>query len=219
MNPALSLPASSRVGRVRARPRATLAASLAALAAAGCATTQIEAQWRDPQLEASYLRGARVYVACDAAELVIRQICQDQLAAEVGARGATAVSPPGDLPPATTDRSLDVQLLNAARDAGAKAVMVMTVAPAYNQVSSPVQIGIGGFGFGSSGSVGVGGSVPVGGGKVTTGYSASSRLTDAGSGKLLWTAKASSPPSADVNAQMTELSKTTFGAADKAGLF
>ena len=222
MNRALPLPSprsAAAPAGARARRLAMLGAAAAAFLGAGCATTQLDAHWRDPQLESSYLRGARVYIACDAAELVVRQICQDQLAAEVGARGATVVSPGGDLPSATTDRALDVQLLNAARTAGAKAVMVMTVAPAYNQVSSGFQLGIGGVGYGGSGSMGVGASIPVGGGKVTTGYSASSRLTDAGSGKLLWTAKATSPPSSDLNAQMTELSKTVFGAADKAGLF
>ena len=203
-----------------ARRLATIAAATATLLAAGCATTQLDAQWHDPQLQASFLRGARVYVACDAAELVVRQICQDQLVAEVTARGATPVLPPGDLPSATTDRSLDLQLLDAARSADTKAVMVMTVAPASNQVSSGFQLGIGGFGYGGGGgSVGVGASIPVGGGKVTTGYTASRRLTDTGSGRLLWTAKATSPPSSDLNAQMVELSKTTFGAAEKAGLF
>ncbi|MBC7973936.1 MAG: hypothetical protein H7138_03050, partial [Myxococcales bacterium] len=65
---------------------------IAALAVAGCASgPQLDAQWSDPQLGSSYLRGARVLVACDAAELVVRQICQDQLAGEVVARGATPV--------------------------------------------------------------------------------------------------------------------------------
>jgi hypothetical protein len=35
----------------------------------------------------------------------------------------------------------------------------------------------------------------------------------------VWTAKATSPASSDVNAQMADLSKAVLGAADKAGLF
>lgn len=192
---------------------------LAALAFAGCASgPQLDAQWSDPQLGAGYLRGARVLVACDAAEVVVRQICQDQLASEVVARGATPVFAAPNVAIAT-DRAIDGQLLPAARSAGAKAIIVMTVAVAVNDVSPGFSIGIGGFGFGGRTGGGVGVSAPIGGGKVTAGYSANSRVTDVASGRLFWTAKATSSPSSDVNAQMGDLSKAVLGAADKAGLF
>ena len=202
------------------RPGVALAIVAAAAASlAGCATgPQLEAQWSDPSVGQSFLRGARVLVACDAYEVVVRQICQDKLAGEVVARGATPVFlAPGY--PVATDRAIDGQLLPAAREAGAKAMMVMTVAVAVQDVSQPIQIGIGGFGFGSSGSAGVGVSAPVGGGRVTSGYSANGRLTDVPTGRLVWTAKATAPPSSDINAQMSDLSKLVLGAADKAGLF
>jgi hypothetical protein len=209
---------SSKAARRSPSTGAGIAAAAAALLV-GCASTpQLDAQWSDPSLGASFLRGARVLVACDAFELVVRQICQDQLAAQVLSRGATPVFlAPGF--PVATDRSVDAQLLPAAREAGAKAMMVMTVAVAIQDVSQPVQIGIGGFGFGSSGSAGVGLSAPVGGGRVTSGYSANGRVTDVPSGRLVWTAKATAPPSGDINAQMTDLSRLVLGAADKAGLF
>ncbi|HSC65680.1 MAG TPA: hypothetical protein VLD35_18725 [Caldimonas sp.] len=203
------------------RPRLAakgLAALASTLVVACASTPQLDAQWSDPALGPGVLRAARVLVACDAFEVVIRQICQDRLAAEVSARGATPVFlAPGF--PVATDRSVDAQLLPAAREAGAKAMMVMTVAVAVQDVSQPFQIGIGGFGFGSGGSAGVGVSAPVGGGRVTSGYSANGRVTDVPSGRLVWTAKATAPPSSDVNAQMSELSKLVLGAADKAGLF
>ncbi|MEO8930159.1 MAG: hypothetical protein ABI326_11780 [Caldimonas sp.] len=191
----------------------------ATLALAGCASgPQLDAAWSDPQLGAGYLHGARVLVACDAAELVVRQICQDQLASEVVARGATPVFvAPGFA--IATDRALDGQLLPAARQAGAKAVMVMTVAVAVNDVSPGFSIGIGGFGFGSHSAGGVGVSAPIGGGRVTSGYAANGRVTDVSSGRLLWTAKATASPSSDVAGQMGDLSKAMLGAADKAGLF
>jgi hypothetical protein len=198
-----------------------LAASITVAGAviAGCASgPQLDAQWSDPSLGPGLLRGARILVACDAAELVVRQICQDQLASEVVARGATPVLVPPETPIAT-DRSIDAQLLSAAREQGAKALVVMTVAVAVQDVSPGFTIGIGGFGYGSGGSAGVGVSAPVGGGRVTAGYSANGRVTDVSSGRLAWTAKATSPPSGDVNAQMTELSRAVLAAADKAGLF
>ena len=208
---------SSSAGRARSIGAGVGATAVALLV--GCAaTTQLDAQWSDPSAGTGFLRGARVLVACDAYEVVVRQICQDRLAAEVVARGATPVFlAPGF--PVASDRSVDAQLLPAAREAGAKAMMVMTVAVAAHDVSQPFQIGIGGFGFGSSGSAGVGVSAPVGGGRVTSGYSANGRVTDVSSGRLVWTAKATAPPSSDIDAQMSELSRTVLAAADKSGLF
>jgi hypothetical protein len=212
---------TSFANRRRSRPTvATLVAATGAALLAACSSTpQLEAQWSDPSLSAAALRGARVLVACDAFEVVIRQVCQDRLAAEVTARGATPVFLAPAYPIAT-DRAFDAQLLPAARDAGARAMLVMTVAVAVNQVSPGFSIGIGGFGIGGGGGgVGVGVEAPIGGGRVTSGYSANGRVTDVASGRLLWTAKATAPPSGDVNAQMGELSKSVLGAADQAGLF
>jgi hypothetical protein len=212
------LTSSADPARHRRAPFTFLAAAGAALVAACSTTPQLDAQWSDTSLAPGALRGARVLVACDAFEVVIRQVCQDRLAGEVLARGATPVFlAPGF--PVATDRSIDAQLLPAAREAGAKAIMVMTVAVAVQDVSQPFQIGIGGFGFGGSGSAGVGVSAPVGGGRVTSGYSASGRVTDVPTGRLVWTAKATAPPSSDLNAQMSELSRTVLEAAGKAGLF
>ncbi len=200
------------------RPSGAVIAFFTALAA-GCASApQLDAQWSDAAAAPGLLRGARVLVACDAAELVVRQLCQDRLAGEVAARGATPVFVPPETPIAT-DRSIDPQLLAAARESGAKGLLVMTVAVAVHDVSAPVSIGIGGFGFGSGGSVGMGVSAPVGGGRVTAGYSGNGRVTDVASGRLVWTAKATSPPSSDVDAQLADLSRLVLGAADRAGLF
>ena len=207
------------LARTARRSRASIALAAAVAVSAGCATgPQLDAQWTDPSAGQNLLRGARVLVACDAYELVIRQICQDQLASEVVARGATPVFVPPSTPIAT-DRSVDAQLLPAAREAGAKAMMVMTVAVAVQDVSPGFSIGIGGFGFGRHSAAGVGVSAPIGGGRVTSGYSANGRVTDVSSGRLVWTAKATSAPSGDVNAQMAELSRAMLGAAEKSGLF
>ncbi len=200
-------------------PCALRGGALAALVAlAGCASTQLDAEWRDPQLSPGSLRGARVLVACDASELVVVQLCRDQIAGAVGAQGATPVFVPSNFP-ISPARAIDPQLLLAARDAGAKAMLVVTVAVSSANVSQGMSIGIGGFGFGSSGGGGIGVSAPVGGGNLTSGYTANGRLTDVASERLLWTAKATAPPSSDVNAQMGELSKTLFAAATKAGAF
>jgi len=180
---------------------------------AGCASTQLDAQWVDPQWAPGSLRGARVLVACEASEAVIRRICQDQIASDLVARGATPVLAPDGAPD-------DAAYAQAARAAGARAILTQQVAPYGSTVSPGFTVGLGGFGFGSGGfGGGVGVSAPIGGGQVTTGYAANARLVEAGTGRLIWSAKASSPPSHDVQTQMMELSRAVFAAADKSGLF
>ena len=196
------------------------ALAVAALLGACASTPQLDAPWTDPQLgaQSAFLHGAKVLIACDAYDPVVRQICQDQVASEVVARGATPVFAAPDTPLAN-DRAVDGQLLPAARGAGAKALLVVTIAPAVTDVSPGFSIGIGGFGFGRHSAVGVGVEAPIGGGRVTTGYSANGRVTDVATGRLVWAARAATAPTPDVNAQIGELSRTMFGAADKSGLF
>lgn len=188
---------------------------LVAALLAGCASTQLDAQWSDPQLAVHLLRGAKVMVACEAPDLVVQRICEDQLAAELVARGATpTVAPASGRPPG------DEQLLTAARAAGARALWVHHVAPAAASVSPGVSIGVGVFGMGGGGvHGGVGVSAPIGGARASIGFSLDSRVTDARSSRLLWTARASTAPSSDLSVQMSELTKAVFDAADKAQLF
>jgi len=200
--------------------RTLFAATL--IAVAGCASNapRLDAQWADPQMPATPLRGARVLVACDAADLAMKRICQEQLASQLVAHGANPVIAADIANPSPGQPMADAQYLPAARAAGARAVLAASVGLGDRHVSSPVSIGLGGFGIGSgrvSGGVGI--AVPIGGGAVTSGYSANGRVTDAASGRLLWMATASTPPSGDFNAQMAELAKTVVGAAQKAGLF
>jgi hypothetical protein len=201
--------------------RAVAAAAVAGAALlAGCASTRLDAQWSDPQLPANMLRGARIVVACEAHDLVVKRICQDLLAAEVAARGATPVVGPDTGSPASGRPLGDEPYLTAARGAGARALWTHHVAPAAAGVSPGVSVGLGVFGIGGGGvHGGVGVSAPIGGGRTSIGYVLDSRVTDARSGRLLWTARASAPPSSDVRLQLDELTKAVFGAADKAQLF
>ncbi|WP_140634195.1 hypothetical protein [Methylibium rhizosphaerae] len=203
------------------RPLLAATALVSALLVGGCASTRLDAQWVDPQLGGTAsLRGTKVLVACEAFESVVKQICQDQLAAEVVARGAVPVHASKVVNPEPGRPLPAEQYFAAAREAGAKAVLSATVMLAARDLSPGMSIGIGGFGIGT-GRVGVGGgvSVPIGGGQPTAGYATDNRITDVASGRLLWTAKASTPPSADINAQLGSLAKTALGAAEKAGLF
>jgi hypothetical protein len=207
-----------RTPQSRSALRVALAATVLTLMA-GCASTRLDAQWADPQLSPGLLRGAKVLVACEAYEPVVKRLCLDQMAAELTAHGAAPVLA-ADVPNSTPGRPVpEDQLLGAARLAGAKAVWSTTMQIADQSQGSGFSVGLGGFGGGSRVGGGVGVSLPVGGGQGNNGYAANGKLTDVSSGRVLWTAKASAPPSADVNAQVGELARTVLGAADKAGLF
>jgi len=169
------------------------------------------------------LRGEKVLVVCDAPEIALRQVCQDQVAAQVRASGAAAViSPDAGLtvgPPPANDKTLA-----AARAAGAKAILGSTIGPDVTVVSpgSSIGIGVGGFGGSGGGSV-MGGSVgigfPVGGGQATTGYAANMVLTDVATVRLMWTGKVTTPASQNVSAQIGELARVGVEAARAAGFF
>lgn len=201
------------------RPARLAAGALGAVAAVllgGCASTQLEAQWSDPQRPPNVLRGARIMVACEAPDLVLKRICQDQLSSEVVARGGAPVAAPeGGAAPSGAEPNLA-----AARSAGARAVWTHSVSVASSGGGSALSIGLGAFGIGG-GSVrgGVGVSAPIGGSTANYGFALNSRVTETSSGRLLWTARATSPASNDVTAQLTELTRSVFGAADKAQLF
>lgn len=206
-------------GTARGAGVALLAAGVLALA--GCASgPQVEARWTAPDLPVNshLLRGARVLVACDVPDVAVRQLCQDRMGAELAARGAQAV-----YPPATTvianDRSVDPQLLPAAREADARALLVVTLTPGPVDASPGFSIGFGLGSFGRHGGGGVGVSAPLGGSRITTGLAGNSRLSDARDGRLLWTARATTPPGDDLDAQLATLAKTLFGTVDKVGLF
>lgn len=207
------------------KPRHLASLAFAALAA-GCASTPtLDAQWMDTQAPAQPLRGQRVLVACEAFDTVIRRICQDQLAAEVTARGATPVLAP-DIVPGPGTRVGDEAWLPAAREAGARAVLAATVSQADSAgggyYGGGPSIGLGGFGGSRGGGVGVGISVPIGGGGAmapATRYAATGRITDTASGRLLWTARASGAAGGDFGRQMGDLARAVLGAADKAGMF
>ena len=200
-------------------PRCRLLALACAALLAGCASTVVDTQWRNVELPPNYLRGATVLVSCETGDDVLRRICEERVTADLRLRGATPVLPaPGSVPPPQPGVA-DAQYLPAAASSGAKAVLSVTLGASSASVSPGVMLSIGGFGFGRSSGGGVGVSAPIGGGQVSNGYSANGRVTDVASGRLMWSARASAPPSSDVNAQLAELSKSVLDAAEKAGLF
>ncbi len=119
--------------------------------------------------------------------------------------------------PILRERGVDITRRPAAR---AAAILRATISPDVTVAGAGPSIGIGPGGFGGGYRGGVGVAVPMGGGgSVGTGYSAIGALTDVTTGRLMWTAKAATPPSSDVSQQVATLAKTVLEAARKAGLF
>ena len=198
----------------------------AALTLAGCATTEMNVEWRDPAFSGASLAGARVLVVCRAPDEAIRRVCEDRWATQLGAQSVSAVrsySIPG-FPWASEDTSDEMKA--AARASGAAALAATSLSPSdVVVVDSGPQVGIGvgggsgggyrggGFGFG-----GIGISLPVGNPTTTQGLVASSSLMDMASGKVVWSGSASAPPSGDAVAQLDTLAQVTIQAMRKAGL-
>jgi hypothetical protein len=184
----------------------------------GCASRNTQVEWTDPEFAGRSLRGDKILVVCNAAETSIKLTCQDRLAQQVAAAGAVPVThPEPDASTAAPDKTLE-----AARNAGAKAVLAATIAAEGTRVNSGPRVGVGvggGFGGGwNSSGVGVGVTLPVGGGsKPQAAYAADVVLNDAATGRLMWTAKVTAPASQDVNGQLGQLAKTAVEAVQKAG--
>jgi hypothetical protein len=216
------------VSRSREAAHARLAAALLLAAGgsfvAGCATTQVNAQWSDPEFAGRSLRGQTVLVVCDADSVTARRVCQDQVAMQIRAAGATPVIPPQSAgvvagPPTTNEHTLA-----AARGAGAKAIFASTIGPDATYVSPGPSVGVGIGGWGGSGGRTVTGGgvsigVPIGGGRVDSSYAANNVLTDVATGRLMWSSKVTTPASQDLGAQLAELARVGVGAAKSAGFF
>ena len=203
---------------------ATFTLTAALLLLAGCASNRLDAEWTDPQFKGRSLRGTKVFVVCETPEPAIRLNCEQQMAAQVTAAGATPVRPDAaDAAQASQPQAAE-QNLAAARSAGAETVLSSAIAPDATVVNPgpSVGFGIGGFRMGGGGGgvgTSVGMSAPVGSGQTMTGYAANSTLTDVASGRLMWTARASAPPSRDLNDQLQRLARNVVGGAQSAGFF
>jgi hypothetical protein len=199
-----------------------LSFSAAALLAA-CATTRMDAQWTNPDYQGRNVRGASVLVACEAQDLTLQRICEDQLAAAVSARGAKPTLN-SQLTGASGPAAGIDPYVAAAKRVGARAVVRMTLnsgQPLAVDSGPSIGIGVGGGsggyrGGGFGGGVGIG--FPIGGARVSQAYGAETALIDPSNGATMWSGRASSSTAQNVTGQITELAQTTIEALQGAGL-
>lgn len=199
----------------------TVAVATLTLALAGCATTQIDAQWSNPEYAGRSLRGAPVLVVCEAQEPTLQRICEDQVAGQIAALGGVptrGTQVAAGTPPAGTD-----PYLAAARRVGARAIVrtnLGTSAIVAAPAGPTIGIGVGGGGGYRGGIGGFGGiSFPVGGTRVSNAYTTETAVIDPATGALMWSARASTSSSQDATGQIAELAKAAAEALRQSGLF
>ena len=200
--------------------RERMAAVVGALWLAGCASTQIDAQWTNPDYSGRSLRGAPVLVACEAQEPTLQRICEDQVAGQIAALGGTPtrasqVAGSNAAPPPGTD-----PYVAAARRIGARAIVrtTLTTGAIVAGPSGPtIGIGVGGGGGSVGGFGGI--SFPVGGTRVSNAYASETAVIDPANGAIMWSARASSPSGPDATTQIADLARTAAGAIKQAGFF
>ena len=201
--------------------------AVAGLLLAGCASTQMGAQYVDPQTPPHYLRGAAILVVCEAPEPAVKLICESQAVGQLTQLGAKPLTDPKRMSLMSAREPTTEQYLPAAREAGARAVFSTTLKPDIWRPSpmSSFSIGIGGWGgsggyYGGSGGGGaVGVTVPVGGAQGAVGLAATGTLVDVASGRVIWTAGATTSPAGDATTQIAELTRALTEAMRQAGLF
>jgi hypothetical protein len=181
----------------------------------------MEAQWRDPQAGARSMQGKVVLVVCRGLDETLERICEDRLAASaqgIGIRVARyELSRDAVEDPAASD-----VLLKAARAARADAVLAMRLERSYAAASpsgGSVGVGVGGAsgGWGSRTGGGIGITLPLGG--VGPALASGTSLTDAATGKLVWSARARGSGAVNEADQVAELSHLTTEALKGSGLF
>jgi hypothetical protein len=195
----------------------------AAVLLSACATTRMDAQWTNPDYKGRNVRGASVLVACEAPDLTVQRICEDQLAAAVSARGAKPTLN-SQLSPAGSPAAGNDPYLVAAKRVGARAIVRMTLSsglPVAVDSGPSIGIGVGGGsggyrGGGFGGGVGIG--FPIGGARVSQAFGAETALIDPTNGATMWSGRASSSTAQDVTGQITELAQTTIEALQGTGL-
>jgi hypothetical protein len=194
-----------------------LLACLALLA--GCSTARMESQWIDRTFHDTLGSGSRVFVSCETGDDSLRRLCEDAWAEQLRAGGITVIRSYAQGEPVADAERID----RSARATGASATIRMKLALGRYPVVQPgpqVGFGIGGGSGGGGFSYGgIGISLPIGGGGVSSQQemASSTTLADLGRGTVVWSGGARTQVSGGMGAQVSALTRVTVDAMKKAG--
>lgn len=186
---------------------------------AGCATAQLDTEWKSPA-PAQSLKGGMVFVMCGAPDEALRRVCEDVWFKQLGERGVRATRAYEVAAFAPTATPADIEA--AAKKAGASAVMSTRLGAGSTTVSRPgpnVGVGVGGgWGGGGFSIGGVGISFPIGGGASTTpSLAASSSLVEVASGQVVWSGTATDTGTQESAVKMSALTDVLLEALKRSG--
>ena len=160
----------------------------------------------------------RCLVACEAQDLTLQRICEDQLAAAVSARGAKPTLN-SQLSPAVPPTAGTDPYLAAAKRVGARAIVRMTVsAGQFVAVDSGPSVGIGGGGGSGRSFGGVGISFPIGGSRASQAYGAETALIDPANATRVWSGGQAARLRKNATGQIAELAQNHDRSATGNGL-
>jgi hypothetical protein len=199
---------------------AALASACILALAAGCATTRMESEWRNPQYAGPSLKGHKVLIVCRAPDETFRRVCEDQWAMQLSPRGATGV-PSYAVPGAPAGDAVTAEQIAAALRATESVAMLQTqVAFRVTPVVRPAPfLGIGIGGGSGGGWFGGGVTVPITGQASPPQQSIAAKTSLTGSGDaVLWSGTATAPVSDNAAAQISDLVAMTADAIQKSGL-
>jgi hypothetical protein len=112
----------------------TISATVVALGAAGCATsTGFQSTWRNPEISAVRLEGQKVIALVISTQETTRRSAEDQVAAQITARGAQGIASWTILP--TADMQNEERARAALTKAGAVAVVSMEIVDRIREAS------------------------------------------------------------------------------------
>lgn len=207
------------------KPSQVLPLLLLAAMTAGCATTEMTAQWKDPAF-AGALAGSRVLIVCQARDDTLRRVCEDQWATRLAAHGVAGIrsySLPG-FPPGGAANPEEMAMAGRANGVAAVASTQITLSD-FAVVNPGPQVGFGlgggsggGYRGGGFGVGGIGLSFPIGGATTTRSLASSTSLVDPASGAVIWSGSANTSANGDVTAQVGALTQVAVEALQKAGL-
>jgi hypothetical protein len=204
----------SRSARTAAR-LAMVGALLAGLTA--CATTRLDAQWRNPQFADTMISGP-VLVVGVTSDSALRHVYEDAMVSQLEARSIKAI-PSYQVVSQTLHRDSSGKLLEAARRAGAATVLSSTLID-HNVARRIVVEPMPAWAWGYPGwydwywpSVYPGAQL-----RTYSRYVASTSLTDVASGKVIWLARASTQRDVSSDRELRALASTIVAALDRDGL-
>lgn len=197
-----------------------LFAIISAAILANCATTQLDSQWASPEFTGTKLQG-KVFIVGISNDDMVRRLYEDEMAAQLQMRGLSTMRSYNTIV-APLDKNGSDYVLRAARESGANMILssaVISREQVQNIISEPIQ-GLGydnGFGGWYSYYWQLYANSPSIRTEVSqyNRYTIRTSLTDAVTGKIIWSARTQTDDVQSLNREVKAFVKLIIGTMTK----